>query len=106
MELTDAALREVKRLRPKAGEVLAVSVDTGDASSEELAGLAASLQQIADRTRATVLILTPGTTLDVIDEREMLARGWMRVGPLAHTTDQLSQSTSAEPDGSTLPTRR
>lgn len=91
----------VEKLRPRIGEVVVVDL-AEEAAPEELAALAAQLGEVAVRTRATVLLLPAGVRLDLIDEREMLARGWMRVGPLAHTTEQIDQSTSAKPDSPTL----
>lgn len=86
------AIREVEQLRPGPGDVLALHLNeaTGD---EELRQLAAQLSGVAARTGCTVLLLPEGVALDLIDEREMLARGWMRVSPVAHTSAQLTQIT-------------
>lgn len=83
-------VERIEKLTPKAGDVVALHLATD--AGDDLAGLVAQLQVVADRTRATVLLLPAGVSLDHIDEREMLARGWLRVGPLAHTTAQLHPS--------------
>lgn len=86
--MSDVAAR-VAKLRPRLGEVVIVDL-ADEASDPELQALGAELGEISARTKATVLLLPKGVSLDVLDEREMLARGWIRVGPLAHTTEQLT----------------
>lgn len=90
----------VEKLHPGRGDVIVVDI-AEPASDEELRPLAAELGTIAHNTGATVLLLPDGVELESIDEREMLARGWMRVSPIAHTTAQLAQfadQPSPQPD--------
>lgn len=87
--MSDTVVERIEKLTPRAGDVVALYL-TADAEGEDLGPLVAQLSDIAARTGATVLLLPPEVRLDQIDEREMLARGWLRVGPLAHTTAQLT----------------
>lgn len=79
---------QVQLLRPRRGDVVAVFADIGtDDQADEL--LAAELGAIADATRATFLLMPAGTKIEELDEREMLARGWLKVTARAHVEGEL-----------------
>lgn len=80
--------QQVQLLRPRRGDVVAVfaSLDE-DTEADQL--LAAELGTLADKTGATFLLMPAGTKIEELDEREMLARGWLKVTARAHVEGEL-----------------
>lgn len=79
----------IEKLQPSRGDVVLVHLADAEPDANELENLAEVITDIAEKTRATFIILPIGTYLEQLDEREMLARGWLRIGAIGHTTEQL-----------------
>lgn len=84
---TEAAVEYIEKLSPRRGDIVVVHLSDPATDDEIMAAMGKALGAVARQTGATILILTNGTTLEQIDEMEMLARGWRKVGPIAHRAD-------------------
>lgn len=77
------AIRKIEKLSPKPGDILLVRYKNGT-PPDVLKRMVAYVQELATRTKATILFVNDDQDLKLLNDHDMNLAGWIRKPSILH----------------------